>query len=158
LRETKEKQNNKKHTREKWEKVNKNKGRECRTAKRSKQACKAIGGLYCAFGFSWSIIIPPLRYPAAGRRMFSASDVCGPKRCLSRVFNDTIRIVLSLDDQLSCKDAPRTERPPLTLGRNLQHFFENLLLPAPEYLHITFFSTAESRDTQQFLSEFSTKR
>jgi hypothetical protein len=98
LTETKEKQSDNKHTYEKWEKVNKNKRRKCRTAQRLRQAGKAIGGPSCAFEFSWSVTIQQLRCPAAGQRTFSPSDAHAPKTCLSRVCNDTIHAILSLDD------------------------------------------------------------
>jgi hypothetical protein len=37
----------------------------------------------------------------------------------------------------SCKEAPRTGRPPLTSGRKLQHFFNNILWPVPGHWHNT---------------------
>jgi hypothetical protein len=35
---------------------------------------------------------------------------------------------------LSCKDAPRPGRPPLTLVHNLRDFLKSILLPVSEYL------------------------
>jgi hypothetical protein len=41
------------------------------------------------------------------------------------------------DGDLSYEERLRTGRPPLTLSRNLRHFFKNILLPGPECLRST---------------------
>jgi hypothetical protein len=58
------------------------------------------------------------------------ADACG--RSQIKIWRHKFR-----NSDLFCKNAPRTRQPSMTLGRNLRHFLENILLPVSEYLPST---------------------